>query len=449
MIKALTVFLRKSGRAALAVSLVVFALIGFDLVGLVASAYGGVDDADPLERIIARVGKHSILLSELATQAQMTAMQSGFRPETDEQALDFQKEILRQMINEKLFLIAAQNDTTITVSKQEVKASLDAQIAEISSRFPTETAFLTTLATEGLTLRDLKRKLRPEVEGKLLRERYIGLKLSNSSISRKEVEDFYQVYKDSIPGQPAGARIAHILLTFTPSGPTIDSVKNFAKSIRKKVTSGVDFEALALQYGSNPSGDLGFIRYDDVTPEFGRVAFSLRVGEVSGLLKTASGFHLIKSINRIGDSVRISQILFPVIATSVDSALIFGLADSLKQELIDGARFAEIAKIFSADDETRRSEGELGWFAFDDLPEEFVNYLSVDSKAGDISGPALSPFGLHLIKVLEIQKATEITFETHYDQIRDIARRRKSDLKIEEWIEEKTAQVHITIFSLE
>ena len=449
MIKERTGFLRKASSATLAVSLITFALISFDLVGFVATAHSGVEDADPLERVVARVGRHSILLSELASQAQMVAMQSGFRPETDEQALDFQKEILRQMINEKLFLIAAKDDTTITVSKQETKASLDAQIAEISSRFPSETAFLTALATEGLTLRDLRRKLKPEVEGKLLRERYIGLKLSNSSISRKEVEDFYQVYKDSIPNQPAGARIAHILLTFTPSGSTIDSAKNFAKTVRRKVTSGVDFEALALRYGSNPSGDLGFIRYDDVTPEFGRVAFSLRVGEVSGLLKTASGFHIIKSISRIDDSVRISQILFPVIATSGDSALIFGLADSLKQELIAGAKFAEVAKVFSADDDTRRSEGELGWFAYDDLPNEFVDYLNTDSKTGDINGPALSPFGLHLIKVLEIQEATEITFETHYDQIRDLARRRKSDEMIEEWIEERTTQVHITIFSLE
>ncbi|MCH9031888.1 MAG: peptidylprolyl isomerase [candidate division Zixibacteria bacterium] len=442
-------FLRKAIGETLAVSLVTLALIGVDLFGFVATARSGVEDADPLERVVARVGRHSILLSQLASQAQMAAMQSGFRPETDEQAHEFQKEILRQMINEKLFLVAANQDTTITVSKQEVKAALDAQIAEISSRFPGETAFLTALASEGLTLRDLRRKLKTEVEGKLLRERYIGLKLSNSSISRKEVEDFYQAYKDSIPDQPAGARIAHILLTFTPSGVTIDSVKNFARSIRKKVTSGVDFEALAIQYGSNPSGDLGFINYDDVTPEFGRVAFSLRVGEVSGLLRTASGFHIIKSINRIDDSVRISQILFPVIATSADSALIFGLADSLKQELIAGAKFAKIAKIFSADDDTRRTEGELGWFAFDDLPDEFVDYLSTDSEVGDISGPALSLFGLHLIRVLEIQVATEITFETHYDQIRDLARSRKSDLMIEEWIEERTAQVHITIFSLE
>ena len=85
------------------------------------SAQGGIEDADPMERIVARVGSYPILISELASQVQIIAMQSGFKSNDTLEIRNFQKEVLQQLVNEKLFLIAAQQDTTLRVTEEEVR----------------------------------------------------------------------------------------------------------------------------------------------------------------------------------------------------------------------------------------------------------------------------------------------------------------------------------------
>ncbi|MFQ5607879.1 MAG: SurA N-terminal domain-containing protein, partial [Candidatus Zixiibacteriota bacterium] len=248
------------------------------LGGIEPDIRAGVEDAEPIERIVARVGNYPILVSELATQVQLLAMQSGFQSQDPDEINRFQEEVLRQLVNEKLFLIAAQQDTTLKVSAEEVEQALDKQIEQISGRFPTEQSFLDALAADGFTLRELRRKFYPEVESRLLKDRFIARKLSSINISRQEAREFYNEFRDSIPDQPAGVRLAHILLEFSSSRETIDSVKKVAAAVRKEVIGGKDFDRLVALNSAQPAGDLGYVRREEITPEFGNAAFALQVG---------------------------------------------------------------------------------------------------------------------------------------------------------------------------
>jgi peptidyl-prolyl cis-trans isomerase SurA len=414
-------------------------------------ALGG--DTEPLEKIVAIVDNEPILASELAMELQLTALQRGIRPQTPEEVEKFKNDVLEQMISDKLFLMEARKDTSIKVTSDEVNQALDEHIKKVSGQFESEDQFIAELAREGLNLRLFRKRLWPEVENELIKQRFIAKKLSNISVSRQEVLEFYNQFHDSIPDQPEAVRLAHILITFQTSKKTEDSLLKKAESIRKMAAAGSDFAALAATYSSGEAalngGDLGYVSRGDVVPEFARAAFNLEPGEISGVVKTEFGFHIIKCEDKNGDKARLRHILFELFPTSADSALSYALADSLINAIKQGSDFKEIAKIFSADNDTRKQGGELGWFARADLPSEFSEAVDSLKEIDAIYGPVKSTYGLHILKLLERQEGREFSFEQDYDRVKEMARQYKTGKVIDQWIKEIKEKTFVEIFPSE
>jgi len=408
---------------------------------------------EPVERIAAVVGNEPILTSELAAEMQMSAIQRGIRPQTKEEINKFQSETLNQIISDRLFLVEAKKDTAIKVTPDEINQALEDHIKKVSSQFSSEDQFLAELGKEGLNLRSFKKRLHPEVENEMLKQKFISKKLSNISVSRQEVLEFYDKFKDSIPDQPEAVRLAHILITFQPSKRTEDSVLKKAEGIRKMAVAGGDFAALAATYSSGPGalngGDLGFVSRNDVVPEFARAAFNLSAGEISGVVKTQFGFHIIRCEEIKGDKTHLRHILLEVHPASADSTLSYNLIDSLINEIKTGGNFAELAKVFSADDDTRKQGGELGWFAKSDLPAEFVSAIDSLGNIGDIYGPVNSEYGLHILKLIDHQEARKFSFDQDFDRVKEMARQFKTSKFIDKLVEEIKAKTFIEIRPLE
>lgn len=393
---------------------------------------------ETVDRIVAVVGDEVILASELANQMQLVALQSGRRPKSDQELQKLQKDVLESMIQDQLFLIEAKKDTSISVRPEEVDQALDEHVAKIAGNFESEDAFLQALADEGLTLRDLKKKYREEVENQLMKQRLIQKKLYEVSISRHEVEEFYKTHKDSIPAQPEGVKLAHILIEIKPSQKVEDSVQALAADLRTQVLDGADFATLSSRYsglgaGAN-GGDLGYIAKSDVVPEFARAAFNLQPGDISGVIRTQFGYHVIKCEGKKEDRLKLRHILLPVIPSAADTTRAYQLTDSLLTELRAGADFAEMAKAFSNDDETRASGGELGWFATNQLPTEFADAVTGWKTPGEYRGPVVSRFGLHILKLMDYQPSKQYTLEDDFDQVKELARQAKTDDVVGQWI---------------
>jgi peptidyl-prolyl cis-trans isomerase SurA len=419
------------------------------ITGIVLAAPFIFAEQEPIESIVAIVGREPIMASELAAQIQMVAIQQGLRPETQEEIDRLKADILDQMISERLFLIQARKDTSIKVIPEEIEQAENEQIARIASQFDSEEAFLEQLSREGLTLRSFKKRLRPDIENQLLKQRLINQKLSRISISKQEVLEFYDKYKDSIPPQPEAVRLAHILITFQPSQTTEDSVRQAAEEIRQNAAAGADFATLAATYSEGPTaltgGDLGFISSDDVVPEFGRVAFNLSPGDISGPVRTQYGYHIIKCEEVQGRRARFRHILFEVNPTAQDSALSYLLVDSLTREIENGADFKELAKVYSADNDSRKQGGELGWFAIENLPPTFIEALDSMVNIDDIHSPVPSEFGLHILKKLDWQEGRVLTPETDFDKIRDMARQSKTGEFVDKWLKEIRENTYVEI----
>jgi peptidyl-prolyl cis-trans isomerase SurA len=267
------------------------------------------------------------------------------------------------------------------------------------------------------------------------------------SVSRREVEQFYSEFKDSIPKQRETIKLAHLLLEIKPSPEVEDSVQALAASLRQRILDGADFATLSAQNSSLGAGanggDLGYIARDDVVPEFARAAFQLNVGDISGVIRSQFGYHVIKCEGKRDDRLRLRHILLAVPPSAEDSAIILYLADSLLTEARGGGDFAEMAKTFSSDNDTRAAGGELGWFLVQQMPSEFVTAVSGWKTPGEYRGPVMSRFGVHLLKLLDHQPEKTLSLEDDFDRIKDLARQDKTGQEVDKWIEELKKRTYI------
>ena len=415
------------------------------IISVIVLLSGGAH-GEVLDRVVAVVDKEIILFSELEAQLQLHSIQTRTNLSDEAVRDSLRKELLDRMIEDKVLLVQAERDTSINVTNKEVDEALKAQIERIKSQFPSEDAFLEQLRAEGLTLKGLQNQYRDEVKNQILKDMLIQRRLAGVRVSSGEVKRFYEANKDSLPEKPAGVRLAHILLGTQTGQATRDSLFQYADLIRQKAIEGEDFALLARTYSDDPSstegGDLGWFSRGEMVPGFEEVAFGLQPGQISDVVETQFGFHIIKGTGRKGDKVRASHILVRVAPSEADLALKLVLADSIYQLIIEGADFTELAKTYSDDANSRDSGGELGWYAANDLLPGFIEALT-DLEIGQVARPIASEFGYHLIKLEEKRPSSPIDLGEDYDTLEEMAKRDKTRRQIEEWLDRISAELYI------
>ncbi len=412
--------------------------------GLAASSEA---QRETIDRIAVVVGGEVILASEITSQVQLYALQSGRRPQSEQELKKLEDQIIEQMISDRLFLIAARKDTSLSVRPEEIEAALDDRIANVARNFPTNEQFMAALAQEGMTVRQLRKQYRTDIENQLLKQRYIQQKLYSVSISKHEVEEFYTEFKDSIPSQPEAVKLAHILLTVEPSQQVEDSVMTLATELRQRIINGADFATISSQYSSMGAGanggDLGYVSREDVVDEFARAAFNLTVGDISGVIRTQFGYHVIKCEGKKEDRLWLRHVLLAVPPSIDDSTRVMRLADSLLQAARDGGDFAEMAKEFSADNSSRAQGGELGWISTVQAPPDIAPTLQGWQTPGEYRGPVETSSGIHILKLLDYAAEKAYTLEDDFDGIKELARQDKTGRLVDKWIAELKTNTYI------
>jgi peptidyl-prolyl cis-trans isomerase SurA len=282
----------------------------------------------------------------------------------------------------------------------------------------------------------------------MLIDRLSSKKLSRVSVSTKEVKDFYQTYKDSIPDQPQSVKLSHILLEIKSSQNTLDSLKKRAETVLGLAKKGEDFSTLALKYSDDPSGqeggDLGFFKKGEMIEKFEKVAFALNPGEISDLVETELGYHIIKVEEKKDDEVHARHILILIRPSKEDTIRVKTFADSLYQRILRGEDFGELAKEYSSDEDSRKMGGELGWFPVEQMDPEFKEAVK-DLKVGEISRPSPSQFGIHIFKILDRKEQRKLTLEDDWDVIKEMARRKKTNQEVAKWVEKMRQETYVEI----
>ena len=411
------------------------------------ASISAAQDTLTVDKIAAVVGREVITLSELNLQTQLYLTQTG-QPPTDSAAVAaLQKKLLDQMVTDQLLLQQAARDSNLRVTPAEVNAAAEEQLARVKSQFPTPAAFAAQLAREGLSERELIKRYRETVKGELLKQRLIASRLSKVTVADFEVRKFHSEYKDSLPQSSKQVRLFQILLPVEPAGATLDSLKARAEAVLAEIKAGLDFGEAAQRYSEDPSaergGDIGSYGRGELVPEFERAAFGAKAGEPIGPVKTVFGFHLIKVLSNDGRKIHTQHILFGLHPSAADSVRVSKLADSLITLLKSGASFADLAKTYSADEESKKAGGDLGWFEIPQINPALQP--AVDSmKVGDYRA-VTSPAGFHLLYLSDLKEPHILSMESDWDAIKEMARRKKTERLVADWVEELKKKTYVDI----
>ena len=404
--------------------------------------------ADVVDRIVAVVGPHIILESELESQLVLSATQQQVDLSVPETRDRMRRELLDQMVSDRLMLIQAERDTSIKVSDAEVERELESHLARIQSQFSSPDDFYKQLAAEGLSLAELRRRYRREVKNQLLKQKLIQSRVRDVEVSAPEVDAFFAQYRDSLPQQVAAVHLWSILYPVNVSEHTVDSMKAFAESLRDSIGAGASFEELARRYSADGSaasgGDLGWFGKGAMVPEFERAAFGLAQGEVSGVVRTQFGFHLIKSLERDGSRVHAEHILLRIRYSPEDLELAQAQAREIRNRLEAGEDFGALAKQYSVDSSTASSGGDLGWVPLSALPENFAVAIGTH-PAGTLLDPVAADEGVYILRVVERRDDRPYDLELDRKDLTEMARREKTGRLVEAWVSELRRNYYVDI----
>lgn len=420
---------------------------GLLILGAVLISCGPVA-AETFDRPAAIVGNKIILESELQAQVQLFALQNKVDLSNPARQAELREEVLRQMIDDRLILAEAEKDTLISVEPGEIEQALTEHIESLHAQFGSDEAFEAELAREGLTLSELRRRFRTDTGNQLLKQKLISRKLGDVSVTNGEVKEFFTRYADSLPPLPASAKLAHLLIPITIDTNRILASREKLTQIRSEIEAGADFAEMAKLYSDDPTaqlgGELGWFGPGDLVLEFENAATRLQPGQLSGVVRTPYGLHLIEVEEKSGERFRTRHILLHLVPDAADTTMAVQFADSLYQEIVAGTDFCDLVRDHTSDNDSRKNCGELGWYPIEQMYPEFKAALA-DVESGGYSQPAVSEFGVHLLRVLDRQEGRRYSLAEDWDEIKQMARREKTSRVVSAWIGEIREETYIDI----
>ncbi|MBK9626108.1 MAG: peptidylprolyl isomerase [Rhodocyclaceae bacterium] len=415
---------------------------------LAASAQGTRITSQDVDRILAVVNDEAITLLEhrnrLATVERQLRSQNVSLPAREV----LEQQLLERMISDRVQLQLAR-ETGMRVPDIELDSALR-RIAENNRMSLSD--FQLALQKDGVTWGKFREDIRDEMTLSRLREREVDARIV---ISEGEIDNYLANPIAAVDANPEVA-LAHILVR-VPEQATPDQLMRIgvrAQSALDQIRRGEDFARVAASFSDAPDGLSGGAMsarpLDRLPGLYAEAVRKLQPGEVSEVLRSPAGFHIVKLVERRGSTVSVTagvrqtrarHILIKVgDLVTVEDARRKIMA--IKEKLTAGADFAEIARMQSNDLSAAKG-GELGWLYQGDTVPEFDQ--AMDALAlNQVSNPVQSQFGFHLIQVLE-RRTEQASPERQRAMARQILRERKSDEAYQDWIRQMRDRAYVEL----
>ena len=396
-----------------------------------------------VDRIVAVVGREPILLSDLNAEIELYTFTNHVDPNTP----GLKNQVLDLLINEKLILSKALQDTNIIVSDDEVENELNAQIAQRVQQLGSEKRVEETF---GMSITRLKHEYRDGMRKKILISKLLETKKYSITISRREVEEFYSQFKDSLPRVPEELELYLIFKIPKISGSIKSTLKAQTQKILDSIKAGGDFADFARRYSEDPGtkssgGDLGFVRRGEFFTEFEEAVFALKDNQLSDVVESPIGFHIIQLLERRGEQVHPRHILikFQRDISEADSTIAF--LKALKDSVKNGANFSDLAKRYSDDKESASMGGFLGQLTITQFDKTVIDAIT-NLKEGEISDPIEVPSeknrGYQIIYVKKRIPEHPISLEGDWNRIQQMATSYKQSNEYQKWIKQLRSEIY-------
>ena len=258
-----------------------------------------------IDGVRAIVGNEIILTSDIETQYQQYLAQGYANRE------EIKCQIIEDLLYQKLLLNQAKIDS-LEISEQEIESELEKRIryfvGQVGSKEKLEEFY-------GKSIIEIKSEFRDLINEQLLSQRMQGSITADVKVTPSEVKTYFNnLAKDSLPTIEAEVEISQIVLKPEISQQEKERVKNKLKSFKERLQNGEDFKVLAALYSDDPGsakngGELGFVGRGDLVPAFEAAAYKLKGDEISNIIKSEFGYHIIQLIERRGEQINVRHIL--------------------------------------------------------------------------------------------------------------------------------------------
>ena len=385
----------------------------------------------PLDRVVAVVGDVVLTQSNL-TERMIRKRGEGAKIPTDSAGLRlFVAGTLNEIVQEELILAKAK-ELKIEVADADVANTVDKQLKEVRARFTTEAEYRRELAKAGYGTPDEYRRFlsdqvkRDETIQRTVKKLREDGKIVPANVTDAEVEDAYQRSRETLPKREANVGWRQIIVAPHPSAAAKARALAHAESLLVDLHAGADFEKLARRESMDPGskesgGDLGWNRRGKMVPEFERWMFAIAPGQLSPVIETAFGYHIIRVDRVQAGEVKAHHILITPVIDSADVARAHLEADSVAAAWAKGAAFDSLAKKhhdFRSGEETTL----LTPYPRAQLPSTYQQGFA-DHKAGDIvvfpiGGTGTTPTKYVVAQIASMQSGGEYTLPEVKERLR-------------------------------
>jgi peptidyl-prolyl cis-trans isomerase SurA len=400
----------------------------------IAQSYGGIETID---RIVAVVNENVVTRHELNEVLKATIKQlqkQGVQPPAP---AVLEKQLLERIILNRVQLQLAK-ETGLTVSDAELDQTVRRIAQENRMSMP---EFYSALERDGVSFNRFRDEIRDEIILVRLKEREVNNRVN---VTEGEVDNFLHSQAGS-SSQDDEYRLAHILVQ-VPEQANVSQLADRqlrAEAALTKLKNGADFAEVAAEFSeasdAMQGGLLDWRPGAQLTKKFAEILAPMKPGEITPVIQTPNGLHILKLVDRRNQKAGATMVeqtharhILVKISELTSEADARRRIMELKERLDHGGKFEELAKLHS-EDGSAPSGGDLGWVSPGDTVPEFEQAMKT-LKPGQISEPVQTPFGWHLIQVVE-HRTQDVSQERQRQSARQAIRARKADAAFQEWLQ--------------
>jgi peptidyl-prolyl cis-trans isomerase SurA len=416
-------------------------------------AAAGQQAARPLDRIVAVVGTRPILASQIDEEVVRMQAQGGQLPPDSAGRAKMRRQILDRMVEEELLVQQAQRDSSVKVTDQEVLDAVEQTYQNARKQFTSEVEFQNQLRAVGLgTVEEWRRQLADDQRRNILQQRLLEVlrqkgKLRPIPPTDAQMREFWESNRGQQPKRPATVSFRQIVIKPQPDSAARARALQLAESLLVELRHGGDFASVAKRFSGDSAsreqgGELGWFRRGVMFKQFEDVAFRLRPGEISDVVETPFGFHIIKVERAQPAEILARHVLIMADVSPAQIEIARRLADSVRAALAQGASFDSLARRAADPEEPKLAEDA----PITELPPEYQQLLASDTTLGlkpvVTVGAGSSRPKFVVLDVTQRHAEGELAFEDVKLRIKDIL---GNDLAIRHYVDQLRRQTYIDI----
>ncbi len=422
-------------------------------------AMNGFADASAstgLDGIAAIVGNEIILDSDIREQELMLRLQYP-DAKNDPQ---LRKKILDNMVTQKIILTKAKIDT-VKVDEKSVEEQAASRYNSLRAGFPSVQAMESRF---GLPVNRLKQSIRDDIRNQQMVDAFRRKHFREMAVSYDETLAFYQQERGNLPTAPETVSVSQIIKMPLVSEAAKQEALNKINAVQQQLAAGANFADLARTYSDDPGsrergGDLGFTRKGELVPSFEKAANDLKPGQISGIVESRFGYHIIQLIGKDGDRMHTRHILAIFDRSKSDASATIALLTSVREDVLAGkSTFAAMAEKYSDDSASATNGGLITGSSGNPnlevagLRPELQKIIAGLKNKGEVSQPEKiqpekgEPF-YALFMLNSREPAHVLTLERDFARIEELAMNRKSQEQFNAWIEKLKKEVVVQVMS--